>query len=1043
MRRVLRYGVVCAIALSAPAHAQAPVAAGASPSPQALTRDGVVARRGAPGEIHQYTIDVHEDMFAEISVSQQSALVRLTLIDPGDSEVFDVDLPSLEPLPEPLMFIARRAGAHRINVTLARHEDRPRDHEYELHVIALRSATPADRRREACFATTLQGDGLARRGRSMADFSKAIDLLKSAAACWQKVPDDVLELATLSSLAALSGMFSEYRLDAAAAYERLIPMLRAAGRTALELLMLDDLVVEYIDDGRSDRARETAIEMQRLAAKLGDRQKEGRAYQRLGSSEYSLGNYEGARRAALSTIDIAKQLPDASLLAAGQLLLGRIEEVAGDYEAALARYEQGLHAGAGDRFAEPGLRNALGFLRLRRGEHEEAARQFEERLKLAAIFVQRDAEALARVGLGDVRLATGDRESARQMYAAAAETLRRGVPTLRCIAIQRLGRLALSESRLDEAAAHFAEMLAINRQMGNPPCEAEAQAGIADIALARNDLDAADVAARQVIQIAEQFREAVPSLESRALGFGALAPAFDRAVEVSMRRAERGDTNAVGRALLLNERALARGLLDHLSQVGWDSRPASDRLALERRRVREQWRVRVAQYQVAALTERDPGRAERLRQEMTGLELQLRDLEARGDDGDERRARVIRPQVLDLDAVQQLLDPDTTLIEYALGEHQSYLWIVTARELHGFSLPRRAEIESAARAVHRDLMTSSGAVQASAEDRRQALSRLVLAPAASLLKGQRLVIVSAGALSLVPFASLPFEREPGDWTTLISRFEIVHAPSATTLGAMRALTERRSRPKHHTVVFADPIFEPDDPRAPARRTVSANRRQQSGSRSAQQARSPEGAEARSMTALGASFPRLPFSRAEANALTALAPGQVTTFLDGQARRDRALGLALGDYRFIHFATHAIVHPEVPSLSSIVLSFVDGTGTPHDPFLTLPDIYDMRLNAELVVLSACSTAEGRHVPGEGPIGLTRAFMYAGAPRVVASLWRVNDSATAELMKRFYRGMLVEGRTAASALRAAQEQVAAMPRWASPYYWAPFVLQGDWR
>ena len=246
--------------------------------------------------------------------------------------------------------------------------------------------------------------------------------------------------------------------------------------------------------------------------------------------------------------------------------------------------------------------------------------------------------------------------------------------------------------------------------------------------------------------------------------------------------------------------------------------------------MREQWRVRVAQYQVAALTERDPGRAERLRQEMTGLELQLRDLEARGDDGDERRARVIRPQVLDLDAIQQLLDPDTTLIEYALGEHQSYLWVVTSRELHGLSLPPRAEIESAARAVHRDLTTSTGAVQAGADGRRRALSRLVLAPAASLLKGQRLVIVSAGALSLVPFASLPFEREPGEWTTLISRFEIVHAPSATTLGAMRALTERRPRPQQHTVVFADPIFEPADPRAPARRAVSANRRASSPAR---------------------------------------------------------------------------------------------------------------------------------------------------------------------------------------------------------------------
>ena len=134
---------------------------------------------------------------------------------------------------------------------------------------------------------------------------------------------------------------------------------------------------------------------------------------------------------------------------------------------------------------------------------------------------------------------------------------------------------------------------------------------------------------------------------------------------------------------------------------------------------------------------------------------------------------------------------------------------------------------------------------------------------------------------------------------------------------------------------------------------------------------------------------------------------------------------------------------MPSLSSIVLSFVDSSGASRDPFLTLPDIYDMRVNAEVVVLSACSTAEGRHVPGEGPIGLARGFMYAGAPRVIASFWRVNDMATAELMKRFYRGMLVDGLPAAAALRAAQQQIAAIPRWASPYYWAPFALHGDWR
>jgi CHAT domain-containing protein/tetratricopeptide (TPR) repeat protein len=1040
MRKLARYATLCLIALSVPGHAQAP--AGPTPAtPQALTPDTVVERRGVTGDRHGYTVDLDADTFFEISAAQDSAQLSLTLADPDGAEVTSIDLASLAPLPERLMFIAPRAGTYRIDVKL---HDEPATitQQYTLRVLALRTPTDRDRRHHRCFRTTAEADRVARRGRALSDLGNAIEIFKSAARCWQAESDADWEVAALSAQGDLAGLFAEFRLDAAAAFERLIPMLRAKGLSKIELSRLDDLLVEYNDDGRYDRSRETAIEMQQLAKKLGDRQAEGRAYQRLAFVEFSLGNYESSRRAALSGFDIAKEFQNAAMAATANLQLGRIDEVAGDYDAALARYEQGLRATSFDRSATPALTNALGFLHLRRGDLDEAARQFEARLAMASQYVQYDTEALARVGLGDVRLARGDREGAGQMYSAAVKALQRGIPLVRCIALQRLGRHALSEGRLDQAAEQFAEMQAINQQMGNPPCEAETQAGLADVAMARGDLESAEIAARQVIQIVEQFREAAPSLESRALGFGALAPAFDRAVEISMRRAERGDRDAAGRALLLNERALARGLLDHISQVGWDdARLTSGSLALERQRVREQWRVRVAQFQVAGRTPRDRGRAESLRQEMVALELQLRDLEARSDVADRQRAQLIRPHVLELDAIQALLDEDTTLLEYALGDRQSYLWVVSSHGMQALRLPPRAELESAARVVQRDL-TSPGAVQPGSEERRRALSRLVLSPAAALLTGRRLVVVTAGALSLVPFAVLPFEPESADRSTLLSHFEIVHVPSATTLAAMRSLTERRPRPTQKIAVFADPIFEADDPRASGRGTGGADQRR-GPSRSTENVRSPEGVVARTLLPLGASFPRLPFSRAEAQAVSALAPGRVTMFLDGRATRDRAVGEALGEYRFIHFATHGFVHPDVPGLSSIVLSFVDASGAKRDPLLTLTDVYEMRLNAAVVVLSACSTAEGRHVPGEGPIGLARGFMYAGAPRVIASFWRVNDMATAELMKRFYRGMLVDNLPAAAALRAAQRQIAAIPRWSAPYYWAPFVLQGDWR
>jgi CHAT domain-containing protein len=277
---------------------------------------------------------------------------------------------------------------------------------------------------------------------------------------------------------------------------------------------------------------------------------------------------------------------------------------------------------------------------------------------------------------------------------------------------------------------------------------------------------------------------------------------------------------------------------------------------------------------------------------------------------------------------------------------------------------------------------------------------------------------------------------------MLSRYEIVHAPSGTTLAALRGASRRRAPATQTAVILADPIFDRSDPRIQRNPQMPGAAGEQPPVGQPRSPQAPDSA-AHAAAPLGQVFRRLPFSRDEAHAISAMLPGQVTTLMDGQATRDRVLGSALADYRVVHFATHGVVHPELTSLSSIVLSLVDDEGRAHDPFLTLSDIYDMRLNADVVVLSACSTVAGKEVPGEGPIGLARAFMYAGAPRVVASLWDVSDRATAELMKRFYHSMLVDGLPAAAALRTAQRQLAAMPQWQSPYHWAGFVVQGDWR
>lgn len=190
--------------------------------------------------------------------------------------------------------------------------------------------------------------------------------------------------------------------------------------------------------------------------------------------------------------------------------------------------------------------------------------------------------------------------------------------------------------------------------------------------------------------------------------------------------------------------------------------------------------------------------------------------------------------------------------------------------------------------------------------------------------------------------------------------------------------------------------------------------------------------------------RLPFTREEAQAIAAAAPSdQQLEALDFQASRITVTSSDLAQYRIVHFATHGLLDSRNPELSGLVLSMVDEHGQPQNGFLQLEDIYNLNLSADLVVLSACETALGKQVDGEGLVGLTRGFMYAGASRVLASLWRVDDEATAQLMKKFYEGVLQEGKSPAQALRQAQLWMQQQKKWSQPYYWAGFVLQGEWK
>jgi CHAT domain-containing protein len=338
---------------------------------------------------------------------------------------------------------------------------------------------------------------------------------------------------------------------------------------------------------------------------------------------------------------------------------------------------------------------------------------------------------------------------------------------------------------------------------------------------------------------------------------------------------------------------------------------------------------------------------------------------------------------------------------------------------------------------------------------------LLLAPVASELGRKRLVIVSQGLLQYIPFAALPDpasnrqtvpnrstinkkQRATARYQPLIVRHEIVQLPSASVMEILRSETTNREAVEGVVAVLGDPVFQKEDPRVRLDERKSGNAEHPTAAHSNDAAQAGPDVNRSTQESGVQTLERLPFTRREAEAIIALAPeGKTLKALDFDASRATVTSDEIARYRIVHFATHGFLNSAHPELSGIVLSLVDKRGQPQNGFLRLHEVYNLKLRADLVVLSGCRTALGTDVRGEGLIGLTRAFMYAGARRVAVSLWTVSDEATAELMRRFYQGMFEKGLRPPAALQAAQAAMSRSELWSAPYYWAGFILQGEWR
>ena len=348
-----------------------------------------------------------------------------------------------------------------------------------------------------------------------------------------------------------------------------------------------------------------------------------------------------------------------------------------------------------------------------------------------------------------------------------------------------------------------------------------------------------------------------------------------------------------------------------------------------------------------------------------------------------------------------------------------------------YQLPSQEEIEKRATNLLRTIKQGNPKTFAQAVP---LLSQVILDPAQDKLTKKRILVVADGVLQYIPFAALSLSENQ---QPLITQYEIINLPSSSSLATIRNETQARKSAPKALAILADPVFSPDDKRVNnGKTTLSQQQTSDLGLLALQ----------RSVRSLeDGKFTPLSGTRQEAEAILKLVreDTQKTYALDFDANLSTATNPQLSQYRIVHFATHGILNTESPELSGVVLSLVDENGNYVNGFLRLHEIFNLKLTAEIVVLSACQTGQGKDIKGEGLVGLTRGFMYAGSPRILVSLWKVDDRATAEMMTRFYRLMLEKKLSAIEALRKAQLEMQQETEWKSPYYWAAFVLQGEWR
>jgi len=765
--------------------------------------------------------------------------------------------------------------------------------------------------------------------------------------------------------------------------------------------------------GKNDQAIEKHRQAIDTFRSIGDRQSQAMVLNAVGQVYESLFQFDIALESYEQALQLLQEIDALDMATMALLKVGTIHRRRKEFDAALEYFERcrTLSHTAGKVRTEAAALNEMAGLYADREKFAEAAQNYQQALNLYEGSRDFRGQAIALNSYGDFLLSSGKTKEALQIYQRA---------------------FSLSEQVQDKAI--------ITTSIYN----------LANAYRVLGDYPTALSFINRSIKMISDVRNDVGSLESRAALVSGEWKHYELCVEILMQldRQHPQEGHAIN-AFLLNDKSRARLVLDLLNKVQTDQHEGPIAELLNEKRKLEVNLTSLANYKMdLLLNKKDSTELAEVNEHIVQLRSQYQEVQAKLSQQLPPPPPLERFTPSNLDQVQsQLRDSNTLLLDYHLGDERSYLWAVSENSFHSYELRPRKVIAEAATKFYNLLVARQEAHDESSkstqldvatadclfEEQGVVLSKMLLDSVAQELGNRNLLILVEGELQRVPFEALPV---PGKGATqLIDTNEISLNTSFSTLMAIRAENKRVAAPDKIAAVIADPVFSKSDDRVQSETPSGAI---------ASAAPVQNSTDSAGQGVLRDKVPmRLLHAGEEADAISAVAPRGTTMVARGfDATYETATSASVGQYQIVHFATHGFFDNDHPELSSIVLTRVDRNGSEKNGLMPLHDIYNLNLSAELTVLSACQTALGKDVRGEGLVGLTHSFISAGSKSVVASLWKVDDRATAALMAEMYKALLQDHMTTGEALRTAKLKMKQDKRWSAPYYWAGFVLQGEY-